>query len=158
MTNSPSKWGSLFRKPLPVDDVGDDTGGSAPSEVTILGDITTRSAEPAAYATTSIANNASLSGSIDLNAERLHSINLPSQWTAAAITFQSSPNGTTWYDLFTINGEYILPSNIVGINRSIILEPMIFYGIRYLKIRSGTSTASVNQLALRNISLVTVPR
>jgi hypothetical protein len=117
-----------------------------------------RSAPPAAAATASIASGAALTGAIDLADQRLHRIALPAGWTAAAITFQASANGTTFNDLYDANGEVTLPTAIVGASRAIVVDPAAFLGIRYLKIRSGTSAAPVNQAAQRDLTLVTVSR
>jgi hypothetical protein len=79
-------------------------------------------------------------------------------WTAAAITFQVSADGSNWYDLYTEGGEYTLTSSVVGASRTIVVDPAVFIGIRYLKIRSGVSGTTVNQASQRDLTLVTVPR
>jgi hypothetical protein len=122
-----------------------------------------RSAAPAAAASAVIANAASLSGAVDLGSDRLHRIVIPAAWTAAGITFQASPDGTTYYDLYNVASdgtatEVTIASAGVVANRSLVLDPSVFLGIRWLKIRSGTSAVAVNQGAARTILLVTVPR
>lgn len=117
-----------------------------------------RAAAPAAAVTVTILSGQSLSGAIDLAAERAHRITLPAAWTAAAITFQASADGVTYSDLYNEGGEYSLGSTVVGASRTILLDQATFYGIRYLNIRSGTAAAAVNQGADRIITIVTVPR
>jgi hypothetical protein len=104
-----------------------------------------------------IASGQSLSAAIDLAADRLHRIALPAAWTAASLTFQVS-SGAGFNDLYTADGEYTLPASAVAAGRSIVIDPAVFYGVRHLKVRSGTSAAPVAQAADRSMSLVTVPR
>lgn len=105
-----------------------------------------------------ILSGASLSAAIDLAEQRLHRIAMPAAWTAAGLTFQVSADGVTFNDLYNEAGEYALTSSVVGASRSIVVDQAIFYGIRYLKVRSGTGAAAVNQGADRTLTLVTVPR
>lgn len=105
-----------------------------------------------------IANGASLSGAIDLGDQRLHRVAMPAAWTAAGLTFQASADGVTFNDLYNEAGEYALTSTVVAASRSIVVDQAIFYGIRYLKVRSGTAAAAVNQGGARTLTLVTVPR
>ncbi len=109
-------------------------------------------------ATASIANTTALSAAVDLGAQRLHRIALPAGWTAAAISFQSSFDGSSWADLYDANGEVTLAAAVVAANRAIVVDPAPFLGIRYLKIRSGTAATPVNQAAQRDLTLVTVAR
>ncbi|WP_156680260.1 hypothetical protein [Sphingomonas profundi] len=117
-----------------------------------------RSAPPAAVATATIAAGTSLSPVVDLAGERLHRIVVPAGWTAAAISFQSSSSGTTFADLFDVSGEVTLSTSIVAGGRAIVVDPAVFLGVRYLRLRSGTSAGAVNQAADRALTLVTVPR
>ena len=127
-------------------------------EAALAGTLTIKGAAPAATATATIANAASLSGGVDLSAERLHRIVMPGTWTAAALTFQASRDGTNYNDLYTEFGEYQIASGVAGISREIVVDPSVFSGVRYLKVRSGTSAAAVNQGGSRDLILVTVPR
>lgn len=105
-----------------------------------------------------ILNTASLSAAIDLGDQRLHRIAMPAGWTAAGLTFQASADGVAFNDLYNDAGEYALSSSVVAAARSIVVDQAIFYGIRYLKVRSGPAAAAVNQGADRTLTLVTVPR
>lgn len=102
-----------------------------------------------------IANGGSLSSSIDFGTARLSLINMPAAWTAATLTFQVSSDGTTFRNLYMSDGtEY---SITVGASQSVIVPLVDFLGIRFLKIRSGTSGGAVNQGADRILELVLVP-
>lgn len=114
------------------------------------------SAEGSAAAT--IAANASLTDAIDLDRQRLHRIAIPAGWTTAGLSFQSSPNGTSWNDLYDMNGEVTVAAGIVAPGRAIVLDPAVFFGIRYLRVRSGTAAAPVAQAAARALVLATVAR
>jgi len=116
------------------------------------------SPEPEAPATVTIANGASLSGAADLGRHRLHRIIMPAAWTAASITFEVSYDGTSYNALYLDSGEYTIGSSVAGASRSIVVDQAAFYGVRCVKVRSGTSSAGVNQGAARDITLVTVPR
>lgn len=109
-------------------------------------------------ATAAIASGTSLTPAIDLDRQRLHRIVLPAGWTAAAITFQSSVNGTSWADLYDRDGEVALAGTVVGAGRAVVVDAAAFLGIRYLKVRSGTSAAPVTQAAQRDLILATVAR
>ena len=109
-------------------------------------------------ATASIANATALSAAVDLGAQRLHRIVLPAAWTAGAISFQSSFDGSSWADLYDANGEVTLAAAVVAASRAIVVDAAAFLGIRYLKVRSGTTAAPVNQAAQRDLTLVTVAR
>lgn len=118
-----------------------------------------RSQAPSTPVTATIANGASLSGAIDLGANRLARIVMPSSWTTAALSFQASYDGTNFADLFNKDGEVSLAATtVVAASRSIAVDPAIFFGARYLKIRSGLTAAAVNQGGARSLILVTVPR
>lgn len=119
--------------------------------------VSVESAAPSTSAT-SIAAAASLSGAIDLDRQRLHRVLLPAGWTSAAITFQSSVNGTTWSDLYDRDGEVTLAATVVGAGRAIVVDAAAFLGVRYLKIRSGTAAVPVAQAAQRDLTLSTVAR
>lgn len=103
-----------------------------------------------------IANGASLSGAIDCSEGRPARIVIPSAWTTANLTFQTSYDGTTYNDLYDAFGtEYTV--TVGGASRGIILPLADFIGVRYLKVRSGTTGTPVTQGADRTLKLVLVP-
>lgn len=80
---------------------------------------------------------------------------LPSTWTAADITFQGSPVGsTTFFDVASFDGT-ILQSTSPVAGQWQHLDGNIFEGIDRLKVRSGTSTG-LAQLASRTLTVVCV--
>lgn len=102
---------------------------------------------------TTIASGGSLSGALDLGNQRLSRIAMPAAWDAASLTFQTSPDGVTYNNLYDSSGnEYTVTA---AASRAILVNYIDFVGIRYLKIRSGTSAVPVNQTADRALSLVT---
>lgn len=101
-----------------------------------------------------IANGASLSGAVDVAGTTLIAIQMPATWTAANLTFQGSADGSIYADVYNDSGdEYSIP---VSASHFIMLDQVQnrFRGMRYLKVRSGTSGTPVNQGADRVLSLV----
>lgn len=94
-----------------------------------------------------IADNASLSDALFLGGYLLKAVVIPATWvTATVITFSVSQDGTTYYDLYKdVNGTLTEVSVPVAASRFIVMDPTLFWGIQYLKIRSGTSGSPVNQ-------------
>lgn len=107
---------------------------------------------PQAVATATIANNASLSDAIDLQGCRAVAIRMPASWTTAVLTFQGSEDDSNYADVYTSGGTELQCA--AAASRWIILEPQHFLGIRYLKIRSGTSGTPVNQGGARSLVVV----
>jgi hypothetical protein len=102
--------------------------------------------------TATIANGASLSGAVDLAGKGVLRLLMPAAWTAAAITFQTSMDNSTFYNLYKVDGsEY---SVTVDASRAVVLPPADFAGFAYLKVRSGAAGAAVNQGAERLVTLV----
>jgi mRNA-degrading endonuclease toxin of MazEF toxin-antitoxin module len=101
-----------------------------------------------------IAEEAAITDSIDLGTRRLALIIMPDAWTAAALTFQVSVDGETFFDLYNEAGTEVE----VDANSSIAvrLSAADWRGIRHLKIRSGTAALAVDQEAERTLTLVTV--
>ncbi len=103
--------------------------------------------------TATIANGASLSSVVDLAGLALVGIEMPAAWTAANLTFQAaasaSANVANFYD--EMGGEFTASA---AASRYIKIDPADFAGIKYLKVRSGTSGAPVAQGADRSITLV----
>ena len=104
--------------------------------------------------TASIDNGASLSGAVDLGGRKLAAIDMPAAWTAANITFQASADGITYDDLYDNSTERSLT---VAASRYLMQNIGDWVGLRYLKIRSGTSGTPVNQGASRIITLLVQP-
>lgn len=103
--------------------------------------------------TATIANGASLSGSVYLVDQPIVAIQMPATWTTADLTFQGSNDGTNFFDVYNMSGdEYLVTA---AANRYIVLSPFEFQWARYVKIRSGTTGTPVTQGGARTITLVT---
>lgn len=103
--------------------------------------------------TATILNGASLSAAVDMGGRALVGILMPAAWTAAGITLQGSADGTTYADVYIAAGtEYAL---VVAASRFIILDPTLFRGFTFIKVRSGATGLPVVQLADRAVVLIT---
>ena len=117
------------------------------------GNLYTVSSPPAAFSVT-IPNGQSLSNSVDLGGRTLGAIIMSAVWTAAALTFQASLDGVTWFNLLDNTGTEV--NLATAANYFLNLTPASWQALRFLKFRSGTSGAPVNQGADRVINLVAV--
>ena len=107
--------------------------------------------------TATIASGATgLSAAVDLREYgTLIGISMPGTWVAANLTFQTSADGGTTYQNFydSVGNEYTVTA---AASRNIMINAADFLGVRYLKIRSGTSGTPVNQTASRDLILTTL--
>lgn len=110
--------------------------------------------------TATIPNGAAVSAAVCVRG-RLVGIEIPSAWSAAAMTFQASVNGTTFIDIWdsaltaTAAERTIASGNIpTAATRFLALSLNDWTAVNYLIVRSGTSAAPVNQGADRTIGLV----
>lgn len=102
-----------------------------------------------------ISSGGSLSPAVALGARVIHGILMPTGWDAAALTFQASVDGTTFFDIYSSAGTEL--SYTVAASRYIPIDPTLWRAINLIKVRSGTSGAAVNQTADRTISLILKP-
>jgi len=101
----------------------------------------------------SIASGASLTDAVNLYGLRLFAVVMPSAWTAANLTFQTSyDGGTTWANMFDQSGSEITAT--ADTSRCIVVNPTQFAAQQYLRIRSGTSSTAVTQSAARALRLI----
>lgn len=99
-----------------------------------------------------IANGTSLSATVDIGGTTLAGIVMPAAWDAANLTFQASHDGTSFNNLYdALGGEKTVTA---AASRFIALDPADFAGVRYLKLRSGTSGTPVNQTVNRTVTLL----
>lgn len=107
-----------------------------------------------------IAIGESLSGAINIGEGTAIGLQMPAAWDTADITFQASLDGTTWGELsnLPISGVAISDFTITTpvAAKCIPLDPILTLSWNYLKIRSGTLAAAVNQTAARTLKLVHV--
>ncbi len=100
-----------------------------------------------------IAAGQSLSDVVDLNGHTAVMLYMPSAWTAANLTFQACSNQATasCVNLYDALGAEVTVT--AAASRAITLPPADFTGVRYLRIRSGTSAVPVAQAANRSITI-----
>jgi hypothetical protein len=98
-----------------------------------------------------IAIDTSLSAAVPVGGDLPINIQMPAAWDTANLTFQSSQDGLTYQNLYDANGVEVTVQAEAG--RNIQLNPADFAGLYWLKIRSGTSSAPVNQTAERLVYL-----
>lgn len=122
------------------------TSESAPGYVRLAG------SKPTSVPVT-IANGASLAAFVDLDTKTLVGIHMPAAWDTANLTFQVSEDGVTYDNLYDSAG--IEKTITVAASRYISVTPAEWVGVRFLKVRSGTSGTAVNQTAARTIQLIT---
>jgi hypothetical protein len=99
-----------------------------------------------------IANGESQSNSMGVGEMSLLAIVMPASWTAANLTFLGSyDNGTTFQPLHEMDGDEI--TVVTAASRTCILDPAVFTGLDYVKIRSCTTGGPVNQGAARTLTV-----
>lgn len=76
-------------------------------------------------------------------------------WDAAAVSFAVSMDGNTFFPL-RYQGVEFSEAN-PGASAYVALNPAVFAGVRYLKVRSGTSGAAVNQADATVVTLICRP-
>jgi hypothetical protein len=101
-----------------------------------------------------IANGASLSNAVDLLGYDFVALEFPSAWTAASVTFQTSEDGVTFNDVYTYTNTEATMTGAAA-SRWVVLDSTLvgLFG-RYVKIRSGTAAAAVNQAAERTVRVI----
>lgn len=93
--------------------------------------------------------NTAISNGIDLTGKALLRLRMPAGWTAANLTVQTSPDNVTWNDLYDNTGvEYTI---VAAASRSILIPPSDFPAMRWVRFRSGTGGAPMNQTAAATI-------
>ena len=99
--------------------------------------------------------NTSISDSVDLEGARLVGILMPAVWDAATVSFEGSDDDSSFFEVGDGTAEISLTAAggwIVAIPRGTL------DGVgKFVKIRSGTSVAPVNQTAERTVTLLVRP-
>lgn len=101
----------------------------------------------------SIASGQSLSSAVNLSGRVIVGIIMPGTWTAANLTLQGSMDNSTFYDVYDIDGTELTIT--AAASRYIVLDPVNYPSLKYLKLRSGTTGTPVNQGGARTIGLLT---
>lgn len=116
------------------------------------------------YIGVTIPNNEALSDEIDLGNNSLVAIEFPNTWAGTQITFQSkvvkgNAEGSTdidnleiWRNVYDSAGNELVVT--VGSNRIVTDIPELA-PLRFIRIRSGTSTTPVNQSPTKMIRVIT---
>lgn len=104
-----------------------------------------------------IAAGTALSAEVDIGTKSLVGVYIPATWTTASITFQASPDGSNWYEVYTIAGTAYTISSLTGgtLAYFVAVDPTALRGMVALKVRSGTQAAPVNQVSLVTLQLMT---
>lgn len=123
-----------------------------------LSELPVISATPGAPLNVFIASGDSTTDAIDLGVQRLYCIFVPSTWVDASISFSVSPEGTTWYDLYDTDGEVVVADGLLATGRAVVIDMAAFFGVRFIKLRSGTASAPVVQTNDCVLTLLTVAR
>lgn len=104
------------------------------------------------HATVSIGAGASLSGAAKI-AGRLVGIYLPA-WDSAAVTFQACDTSDgTFQNVYDDAGNEESIAASTG-DRYVHLNPDDWLGVNFVKCRSGTAAAAVNQTTAETLTLV----
>lgn len=100
-----------------------------------------------------IASGASLSAGLNLNGMHGESIVMPAAWTAAGLSFSVSDTlGGTYLPLIDALGVEVTLT--VAAAKSVVLPLGLLRAHNFLKLKSGTSAAPVNQAADRAVQLL----
>lgn len=105
-----------------------------------------------------IPNGVSTSGIIDLDAgqRQVVGLQMPAAWTAAALTFEGSHDGTTFVVIHNGTAEFtVLAAGGAAASLGVSLIKDTFAPWPFVRIRSGVIGAYVNQLAERTIKVLT---
>ncbi len=106
-----------------------------------------------------IANGQSLSGaSAQLAGTDVVGLVADAAWDTNAVTFQASYDGTNFFDLFSLDVPPV-ELTLAGVvaQKWYPLDPSTFFGVSYIKVRSGTAGAAVAQNGATVITLVLRP-
>lgn len=95
----------------------------------------------------------SLSNGLDLTQVDLLKIIMPLGWTPAGLSFQLSPDGDKYHDLFYLTGfEVTLPTVVP--DTAVIISYDVGRAISWVKLRSGTRNNPIPQEEDRIFSVV----
>jgi hypothetical protein len=97
----------------------------------------------------------SLSSIIDLgDASRIAGFRVRTGWTTADVSFQVNvdDSATGWSNLYDQDGNEVSITGVAA-ERAYALDPNIFGGFRYLRIRSGDSAEPISQVDAQTIDI-----
>jgi hypothetical protein len=101
----------------------------------------------------------SLSDGIDCSAyTRVGRLIMPDDWTFAPLSFQLSPDGVEYHDLFHVTGDMLQTYEISVPNpkagSALMLPSGMGLDVSWFRIRSGTKAAPIVQAADRTFQLI----
>lgn len=99
-----------------------------------------------ATATATIANGATVSGVVALDAATVTGIVLPAAFTGTSLSFQVSADGSTYVALY--DSTNTLESMTVTQGRGYSVNPAVFSGWPYMKVVSGSTEGGSRDLIL----------
>jgi hypothetical protein len=117
--------------------------------------LTNTAAVDANVDTFTFAAGASLSSSVNMAGRSVVRMRLGATWTAANVTVSVSSDNVTFFDLYDDTG--LVYTVIMGANRSVYIAPGPLLRLPYLRLRSGTPTTPVNQVAATSILVSSAP-
>jgi hypothetical protein len=101
-----------------------------------------------------ITSGTALSAEVQLNGGLVQAILMPAAWDIADISFATAQSaGGTYRDVHDAFGNEIAVSVAAG--RAVMVPPGLVRAGNFLKLRSGTAGAAVNQTADRTLILLT---
>ena len=104
--------------------------------------------------TATIARSSSLSTIVDVGGNYVVGIIMPDIWTEARVSVQVSPDGVIFHDLFDFNFGELIFSATNGV--AIAVDHRRLLMARYIKLRSGTRGAPINQGATCAFTVIAV--
>jgi hypothetical protein len=104
-----------------------------------------------------ISNGTALSNAVQIGGSPVVRLLMPALWDyAGGISFQCSPDGVTFRDLFDIEGGELVMRVAPGVEVWLGTSRFAITNT-YLKIRSGTRQQPINQTADRTFQLILDP-
>lgn len=108
--------------------------------------------------TATIANGASVSGTVDLTSTALLGFIAPAAWTTAALNIEVSADGSTWATVvYDGSGTAVSSWSALVAGAAYAVDTVSMLPFRYARFRSGTSGSPVNQGAQRDFVVITRP-
>lgn len=109
-------------------------------------------------ATATIANGASVSGSVDLTNTALLGFIAPAGWTTAALNLEVSMDNASWSTgIYDGSGSAVSSWSALVAGAGYAVDTVSMLPFRYVRFRSGTSASPVNQAAQRDFVVITRP-
>lgn len=99
-----------------------------------------------------IRNGQSLSDNVDMGSYRLVGLSIPGTFEPTTVSFMASFDGSTWMPIFDATGTEVTAT--VSTNRRVVLNPANFYGVKWVRVRGGTSGSPTTVAADRTVRLI----